>query len=209
MPASQADRSRAARARKAVMGGKATSEQMTWLEAYDARAAPAVPPHARQRPVVHSATLPVTNGQTDISLPDGHVVIDFGAPQAAPSSMVVAHDTSTCAAGPDCPRCRAVRGAIQCSTTGERVWPKMTVDGARGMAAMILGGICLVARMVFGKNVTPSQEEIAKMGDALRETIYQRAGALGAHDDMYALGFCLLSFGARVYNAPRIERLPA
>lgn len=222
MPASQAERSKAARIRKAVLSGAATADQMTWLESYDAHTAPVVPPHARpatRREVVSTATdsrfangenaPAVTNGQATAAdnVPEGHVVIDFGAPQAPSQStaMVIAHDTSTCPAGPDCPRCRAVKGAIVCGTTGERVWPKMTEEGARGMAAMLLGGIALIARM-FGKNIVPSEAEIIQTGKALRETIYQRAGALGAHDDFYALGFALLAFGARAYNAPPIQK---
>lgn len=209
MAASQAERSKAARIRKAIAGGKATPEQMTWIENYDAHAAPAIPPHARPAPPreVMPSAAPAVGAAPDI--PEGHVLIDFGAaPQAPPTpgtSLVLSHDTSICPAGPDCPRCRAVRGAIECATTGERVWPKMTEEGARGMAAMLLGGIAFVARL-FGKQIMPTEAEIAQTGKALRETIYQRAGALGAHDDMYALGFALLAFGARVYNAPTIKR---
>lgn len=214
MAASQAERSKAARIRKAILDGKATPEQIAWIESYDAHTAPAVPPHARPAPrreVVSEPVRPappVTNGQAPAAdVPEGHVVIDFGAPQPAAQSIVLAHDTSACPAGPDCPRCRAVKGAIMCATTNERVWPKMTVDGAKGMAASILGFVCLVARM-FGKQITPTEQEITQLGMALRETIYQRAGALGANDDMYALAFAALSFGARLYNAPTIQRTP-
>lgn len=215
MAASDADRNRASRIRK--KGNLAIQEERDWLRLYEANRAPTV---FKARPLQAApATAPIPSPSpaqpvaTERHLrlvpppPAGHVDIDFGRPQdsAAPPGQHIApiHHGGACPAGPDCPRCRAVAGAIQCGTTGERVWPKMTEDGARGMAGALLGMIALVARM-FGKDVSVTAEETNRLAMALRETIYQRAGAMGAGDDLYALGWILLLFGAKVYQAPRL-----
>lgn len=207
MAATDADRNRAARIRK--KGNLAIPEERDWLRIYEAARAPnrfvakplqvaassPAPPPASPQPVAPERHLRLVPPP-----PNGHVDIDFGTPQASLAPMRM--HSASCSI-PDCPRCRAVAGAMTCEATGERVWPRMTEDGARGMAGAILGAIALVARML-GKDVTPTQEEIERLARALRETIYQRAGALGAGDDLYALGWFMLLFGARIYNAPRL-----
>lgn len=224
MSASVADRSRAARIRR--KGNLAIAEEREWLSAYEAEKAPDIirrPPGRPPRiapPAAPPAT-PVAGGVSpgpaaperhlrivppppSIDTPDGHVAIDFGAPVGGAIERMAPMHSVSCSI-PDCPRCRAAAGALVCQSTGEKVWPRMSEDGARGLAGALMGAVVLVARML-GKDVVASQDEIERLAKALRETIYQRAGAMGAGDDLYAIGWIFLLFGVRVYQAPRLAK---
>lgn len=217
MAHSDADRNRAARIRK--KGNLASPEERSFLSAFEAAKSPNVfrsrPLQAGPAPVSNPSPAPVQPVAAERHLrlvpppPAGHVDIDFGHSATEPHTKEALEQIATvhggvCPAGPDCPRCRAVAGAIKCGTTGERVWPKMTEDGARGLAGGILGAVVMIARM-FGKDVSaPTQDEINRFAMALRDVIYNRAGAIGAHDDLYAIGWFVILFGVKIYQAPRL-----
>lgn len=197
MSATTADRVRASRLRRKA---SPTDDERAWLADYEARKGRAT--------VSRETVAPPVSRETER---EPFRVLDFGAePEPAPPKPPATelappeHAQDGCPVGPDCPRCRARQGGIVCTSTGDVVWPKMTVEGARGMARALLTGIAVLARM-FGRDVSPpSDVEVNQVGDALREVIYRRASAAGAGDDVWALAFALGAFGARVWRAPKL-----
>lgn len=71
------------------------------------------------------------------------------------------------------------------------MWPPMSEDGAQAMAGMLLGLIGLAARFFRDDKhlVKPTQDEIRRLGRAIRETALRRASWMGAFDDLLALAF--------------------
>lgn len=200
------DRVKASRIRK--KGANATADDARWLADYErsrspqgahvaAARAPA-PPRAAPAPAPPRSSAPE---------PEPFRVIDFGAPdeRAQPGDAQAhdEHDAPACEIK-DCPRCAAVKGAMVCGTTGERVWPMMSDDGAEGIAAGVLGGIALLARFLGGRDVKPERAEVKALGRAIQRFIYKRAGWAGAGDDVIALAFLLTMFATRAYNAPKL-----
>ena len=228
-----ADRVRASRLRKKTAP---TPEERAWLDAYELAHPPRVrvirSPPASER-AHHPALSPPAAASTQAdslppTVPDGAPApapaggpapstvstppeatawrtIDFGAAQAPGTAIVPAEACKI----PDCPACRRVKGAAAiCPSTGERVWPPMSEEGARAMAAAMLGVIAVVVRVgrriatgVEAPMVTPTATEIASMGRALRETAYRRASYMGAGDDLFALAWAVGAFGMRAARA--------
>jgi hypothetical protein len=95
-----------------------------------------------------------------------------------------------------------------CVATGEKVWPPMSEEGAKAMAAMVLGIVAIVVRVgrriatgTESPIVQPTAAEIASMGRALREVTYRRASYMGAGDDIFALAWAVGAFSLRAARA--------
>jgi hypothetical protein len=198
-----------------------TPEERLWLDAYQAHhkrgrppqivqapaaapdAAPAAPADAGTfsgvaEPAAAPAAAPAAPPAADPSA--GFRVIDFGAPPQSGTALVPAG--SGCPIK-DCPRCKDIRAIQTCAVTGEPVYPQMSDDGARGIAAGILGIACIVARM-FGRAVQPEKSEVEALARAVKEASYRRAGWVGGYDDLAALAFVLGAFALRAHRSPAL-----
>lgn len=204
--ASASERVRAARLRK--LARPLTPPERAWLDTYER-----AHPRARTAPspaVVDAApdpsTAPSSTAAPSPSSPAeaSFKVLDFSEP--AELATVGEHDQGEGGACPipDCPACRRAQGGMVCTTTGARIWPKMSEDGARGLASSLLGIAALLARFM-GKDVTPTKQEIDSLAKAVREAAYRRASWAGAGDDIFALAFVLGAFGMRAMNAPPLR----
>lgn len=196
MTATAAERVRAARLRKkATM----TEDERAWLASYEA-----AHPRARRAPSTPTAT-PTSTLPTASSAPpeeSAYRILDFGDPATAPSTSMT-HAACTI---PDCPKCKMRASMLVCGTTGELVAPRMTEDGARGLAAAILGACSFIARL-FGRHVSPQADEVRALGRAIREAAYRRSAAwASSYDDVLAVAFVLGTFAMRAASAPKESR---
>lgn len=216
---SVAARSKAAYIRRRGTG--ASDEQRAWLDTYEATGRARAPNNSvpsssmatgAPNTSVPSSSMGTSGGETALPMPPapeaplpsadpwaGFAARPLSPALGAPAAPPVALH---CVVGKDCPQCRKLAGAMICSTSGAPVYPRMTDDAARGMAGTLLGALAFAARFIWKKDVFPTDAEISSLGKALQETIYQRAGVLGAEGDLFALAFVLISFGARCKNAP-------
>lgn len=203
MSATAAERVKAARLRK--LARPLSAQESAWLADYE-RAHPRARAAVQASPEAPEAAAPPPSSQAESEWR----VIDFGAaPESPGTELAVAsetHEGATCPI-PDCPSCRKAQGGMICATTGDRIWPKMSEEGAKGLASSILGIAAIIARM-FGRDVVPQKAEIESLARAVRESAYRRASWAGASDDLFALAFCLGAFGMRVMNAPRLATTP-
>jgi hypothetical protein len=97
---------------------------------------------------------------------------------------------------------------MTCVATGERVYPPMSEEGAKAMAAMVLGLVAVVVRIgrriatgTEAPVIAPTAAEVAQMGRALREVTYRRASYMGAGDDLFALAWAVGAFSLRAARA--------
>lgn len=220
MKATVNERTRASYIRRRLRAGKKPrADLVKWLEEYDAArssgrgaAAAAADANAHEgvRPgpgagaSVSAASDVGAWGDVDFGFPR---VVDFGSPDPGPTPRTESgepHDTSACPIK-DCPKCKSVRGAMVCATTGERVWPRMTEHGAEGMAGGVLGMLVVLARVFLGRDVTILESETKALAKPLREIVFYYGGPVGAAGDFFALAGVLLGFGMRVAAAPRLR----
>ena len=230
-----ADRVRASRLRRRP---ELTAEDRAWLDAYELAHPPRVtvrrvpaperahhpaasPPAAAPTPAGHpspatahdGAPAPAPAAPPSSSAPSSAAssapeasawrTIDFGAPQAAAIVPV-----EVCKI-PDCPACRRAKGTgAVCVATGVKVWPPMSEEGAKAMAAAVLGVVAVLVRVgrrvATGADapvVAPTAGEVAQLGRALREVTYRRASYMGASDDLFALAWALGAFSMRAARA--------
>ncbi len=186
------------RLRTARANGKTLNDgDSAWLGEYEsaprARSAPRLAPTAGPSPRVESAHAEREHATAPppsrAEIPHGFVPIDFGRPQTPlneqPESPVI------CPAGPNCPRCRAAKGADRCGTTGEPVWPPMEIEGAEGLAGTLLGIISLIARFIRKDKafIIPTDTERTALAKAIQRSANRRMNVLGAVDDLFALAF--------------------
>lgn len=112
-------------------------------------------------------------------------------------------DTPRCP--PDCPGCRgAASGGRVCVTTGNRVFPPMTLDGARGLAQIVLNFIGLIVRFVRDDKrlIVPTDPEIDALAEAIREMCHRRASWVSAIDDLIAFGYNATRYTMRAVREP-------
>lgn len=217
MNATPAERTKASRLRKLAKERTLTPSEREWLDAYERTRASVAAQRPKPPPVPDASPAPVPTG--DVSSPAASAsaagpgeasaaekphehVIDFGAP--TDTKLATLPEAPTCAI-PDCPACAKARGGgLTCLTTGEKVYPRMSEEGAKGMAAGLLNVLALVIsigkRIATGKPapiVSPMPHEIELTGKALREAIYRRASYMGQGDDLMALAWAIGSFGMR------------
>lgn len=133
-----------------------------------------------------------------------------GAPGATPatsSAITPAPSSSVCAAGPDCPRCAAARDAIVCSTTGEKVHPRIGALAAKGLTGMLIGGMLWGAGRYRedGYRVEPNEWELEETSKAVEEVMFRRFNSMGQIGDLIALLGCIGAVGYRMGN----EKPPA
>ena len=231
MTAPAADRVRASRLRRRA---ELSPEDRAWLDSYErdhpsvrVRRSPPAPERAHHPAASPPAAAPYQGASLPPAAPDGAPApapaypasaaapapaaeptawrtIDFGAPQTAAAIVPV----EACKI-PDCPACRAQKGAgMTCVATGERVYPPMSEEGAKAMAAMVLGVVAVVVRVgrriatgTESPVVAPTAAEVAQMGRALREVTYRRASYMGAGDDLFALAWAVGAFSLRAARA--------
>lgn len=227
MSASTKDRSRAARLRRAVRAGRELSaDDRAWLETYEASRsrkpkrsdAPPEPSAAPVQTAPQTPSAPPSPGPepapqpAEPAEPADYIpipVLGPEEPEKPPEAEPAKPDDGGCKI-PDCPKCKTVRGAQICATTGERVWPRMTPGGARAMASIILGIIGAAVRLFRADRqfIPPTKEERDDLAKAIEEVAYRRASWMGAFDDLLALGWALSAYGGRAMRAPSKERKP-
>jgi len=127
------------------------------------------------------------------------------APPPLQPASIVSMPIGTRCTIKDCPRCTGMNGVQACGITGKPVYPRMTEDGARGMAGALLGLLTFAARLWGRELAPPPQAEIDQLGRALAEVAYRRAGWASGWDDLFALTFALGGFALRVRAAPVVR----
>lgn len=138
---------------------------------------------------------------------DEMVKIDFGSAfRAGAESAASASSGGKCQIE-NCPKCKvgSAGSAVQtCGTTGETVYPPMSIEGSKGMAGF---GLNLIGWAVSlwrddRKVVKPTEMEIDSMAGALRAVQVRRMNRLGAADDII---WFLMALGAYMHRASTEE----
>ncbi len=125
------------------------------------------------------------------------------APNASGDPAVAA---PRCPVGVDCPQCRgaATGGGLVCVSTGRKQYPRMTMQGARGIASAILFAIGQGIRLVRPDRrlIAATRDEIDAFAEALTEVAYRRASWASRWDDLSALAFVFGRYAWRAVEEP-------
>lgn len=111
---------------------------------------------------------------------------------------------------PDCPKCKAVAGAMTCGVTGENVWPPMSIEAAESMAAGLLYVLAIAFRFVRRDKayIAPTDDEKRRLAMGIREMQIRRVSWFGAVSDLTLVGGALAGYSMRAMMTPERKPLP-
>lgn len=205
MGASDKDRSTAKRIRERISKGKASAHDREWLADYEAtrrsrvvarERAPSAeepsPPRERVQTVAPDPTgtwVPIEDAEEDEDEEDEEPR-EALAPESEPEadSALLAPAPATCTIK-DCPACagRLRPGPQICATTGEKVYPEISMGTARMIAGFVLWLIEAGAAVFYKTDIPPAtalvRDELAK---SLIEVVRRRFGVVAMVDDLIA-----------------------
>lgn len=205
-PKTVQERSTAKRIRARIADGSASASDEAWLRAYLGEEESAPPTFAR--PNVPAREPPTTvapdasGTYVEVDDPTPHVSSAPSSP-AAPSQL--APMPAACRIK-ECPACqgRNKAGPQICATTGEEVWPPLSMSAARLVAGGIFFVIGLAIRIMRGASELhePTNLQRDNLATAIIEITRRRMGWVAAWDDFLAAGYALSSYTHAAMRAP-------
>lgn len=210
------DRVRASRLRARDREGvkPLTEAERAWLADYDRAGPPRAPvvdvaPAAPLLPTVSTVlepSSPVSGAASD------HAAAPIPVPRSldAPSTALVAPGSAG-KCPPNCPECAKARGEVKgafvCATTGRTVYPPVSIEAAKSIAALILGALSFASRFFRADktSVKPLPSEIDLLAKGVREVLTRRTPGVAQVDDILAAGWGLGAYVTRAATAPSAE----
>lgn len=206
MSKTTAERSRAKRVRAAERRGEASEVDIAWLRAYEAPRAGQVGSEPSDAPRERPTTVEPDASGTWVPIDDEPEPAEPPPPKEEHRDPDIGPAPTKCTI-PKCPACegRNKPGPQRCATTGELVWPPLSMSAARGMAGgffWVLG----IAMKFWHKTpdiVEPTTIERDELARAIIEITRRRWGALAAVDDFLSAGWSVGSYLTRARGESR------
>lgn len=184
------DRAKASRIRARIDAGTASDEQVAWLQAF------------KESPARGLETEDAATSRARVE--SGFVPVDFGPDKAPPKpAQATPIDAAPKCTIPNCSACKGVTGGAICLATGQRVWPPMSKDVARGYARGVFVLIGLIIRWYKGAAavIPPLDTEVELLAQGIVEFQTNRASWLGAFNDVGMIAGGLVNYSRRAARA--------
>lgn len=161
-------------------------------------------------PAVETPTAAPAAQQAAAARPASWVAVEPAQRPAAiplgPSTKPHAPTTGGTCKIKDCPACagRNRPGPQICATTGEEVYPPLSMSAARGMASVLFAIIGFAIKLFRGAEEIhmPTELQRDQLAKGIIEIARRRAGWISLYDDLMTAGWALGSYCKSAASAP-------